>query len=79
MTVNPDLKAFVAAGLYDSLNSCADNNYIIAHIDPGFSRNFTSGCYAGGHMMYDVVAARRELGHDVAAFIRASTDKSRRP
>jgi hypothetical protein len=25
MTLNPDLKAFVAAGLYDSLNSCAAN------------------------------------------------------
>jgi carboxypeptidase C (cathepsin A) len=72
MALNPNLKAFVAAGLYDSLNSCADNAYIVARIEPEFSTNFTTGCYAGGHMMYDGAAARRDLQRDVATFIAKS-------
>ena len=69
MIVNSNLRAFVAAGLYDSLNSCADNNYIISQIDAQFRVNFTAGCYGGGHMMYDVATARRELKRDVVRFL----------
>ncbi|HKS06431.1 MAG TPA: hypothetical protein VJR92_08980 [Gemmatimonadaceae bacterium] len=72
MMVNPKLRAFVAAGLYDSLNGCADNAHIISRIDALFRANFTAGCYGGGHMMYDVATARRELKRDVAAFLSAA-------
>ena len=71
MTIDPSLKVFLAAGLYDSLNSCADNTCLVAHIQPPeFGRNITTGCYPGGHMMYDTKEARYSLKRDVAAFIR---------
>jgi carboxypeptidase C (cathepsin A) len=72
MMLNPSLRVFVAAGEYDSLNSCADNEYLIAHIEPQFGRNITSGCYAGGHMMYDTKPARLRLKRDIAAFVASS-------
>jgi carboxypeptidase C (cathepsin A) len=76
MTIDPAIRVFVAAGLYDSLNSCADNRYLVAHIQPPeFARNFTYGCYRGGHMMYDTKEARYQLKADVAAFIRSTTSK----
>lgn len=70
MELDPKLSAFVAAGLYDSLNSCADNDYVVSLLEPRFGRNFTTGCYRGGHMMYDTKAARLALGHDVGAYVR---------
>ena len=70
MTLDPALKVFLVAGMYDSLNSCADNNYLVAHLQPEFRRNITQGCYRGGHMMYDTKEARYNLKRDAAAFIR---------
>ena len=71
MAIDPSLKVFLAAGLYDSLNSCADNAYLAAHTQPPeFGRNITTGCYRAGHMMYDTKEARYSLKRDVAAFIR---------
>jgi carboxypeptidase C (cathepsin A) len=68
--LDPSLRVFVAAGEYDSLNSCADNEYLIAHIEPQFGRNITSGCYASGHMMYDSKDARFKLKRDIEAFVK---------
>jgi carboxypeptidase C (cathepsin A) len=71
MMIHPGLKVFLAAGLFDSLNSCADNNYLVTHIQPPeFGRNVTQGCYRAGHMMYDTKVARYALKRDAAAFIR---------
>jgi carboxypeptidase C (cathepsin A) len=67
--LDPSLRVFVAAGEYDSLNSCADNEYLIAHIEPQFGRNITTGCYGGGHMMYDTKDARFKLKRDIEAFV----------
>jgi hypothetical protein len=59
------------AGMYDSLNSCADTNHRVAHIQPpGFGRNITPGCCRGGHMMYDTKEARYSLKRDDVAFIQ---------
>jgi carboxypeptidase C (cathepsin A) len=70
MQIDPSIKVFLAAGLYDSLNSCADNNYLAAHIQPHeFGQNITTGCYPAGHMMYDTKEARYRLKQDVAAFV----------
>jgi hypothetical protein len=64
---------FLVAGQYDSLNSCADNRYLVAHIQPPeFGRNITLGCYPAGHMMYDTKEARYNLKRDAAAFIRSA-------
>jgi len=73
MTLNPSLKVFLVAGLYDSLNSCSDNRYLVAHIQPAeFGRNITNRCYSGGHMMYDTKEARVQLKRDAAEFIKKS-------
>ena len=70
MDLDPKITVFVAAGLYDSLNSCADNDYLVSVLEPQFARNFTVGCYGGGHMMYDTKPARFELHRDVAAYVK---------
>ena len=69
MTHNPLLRALVAAGQYDSLNSCTDNDYVVTHVEPQFRANLTARCYPAGHMMYDTRAARAALARDIAAFI----------
>ncbi len=75
MVLNPSIQVFLAAGLYDSLNSCADNTYLVAHIQPPeFGRNITTGCYRAGHMMYDTREARYALKRDAAAFFRKAIE-----
>jgi carboxypeptidase C (cathepsin A) len=74
MTIDPRLKVFLVAGLYDSLNSCADNRYLAVHsLPPEFGRKISLGCYAAGHMMYDTKVARYSLKGDAAAFIRGAS------
>jgi carboxypeptidase C (cathepsin A) len=73
MLIDPKLRAFVAVGLYDSLNSCAWNDWLITTLDAPLRANITANCYVGGHMMYEDADARRRLKDDVAAFIRART------
>ncbi|MGA3238827.1 MAG: hypothetical protein ABSG03_21320 [Bryobacteraceae bacterium] len=48
------------------------NNYLMEHIQPsGFCRNVATGCYLGGHMMYDNQQAYRQLKND-AAFLQSA-------
>jgi carboxypeptidase C (cathepsin A) len=77
MLLNPALKVFVAAGLYDSLNSCAGNDHLVATLEPHFRRRFTTGCYRAGHVMYDTKEARLKLQQDIAAFIKNATPPTR--
>jgi carboxypeptidase C (cathepsin A) len=77
MAINPSLKAFVAAGRYDSLNSCAANSYVISHLESAISRNITARCYEGGHMMYETAGVREQLKRDIEKFI-ADTVGTRR-
>jgi len=72
MTQSPQLKLFVAAGRYDSLNSCADNAWSVSHLDPRIAGNVSLGCYPAGHMMYDTKAARLSLRDDVARFVKSA-------
>jgi hypothetical protein len=37
-----------------------------------FGRNFTTGCYSAGHMMYDTKEARYRLKSDVSKFVGAA-------
>lgn len=69
IALNPSLKAFVAFGLYDSLNSCAVNNQLVPALEPAVRQKITAVCYEGGHMMYDEPAIRRQITRDVAAFV----------
>ena len=70
IAIDPSIKAFVAVGLYDSVNSCALNSYVVELLEPQEKRNVTAKCYQGGHMMYDSREARLQLKQDVSTFIR---------
>lgn len=70
MRANGQLRVFVAAGRYDSLNSCAGNPLMVATLEPEVAARFTMRCYEGGHMMYRVEAERLRLSRDVAEFVR---------
>jgi len=70
MKINPSLKVFVAAGLYDSLNSCAGNAYLVSELEPEIRGNFTSICYRGGHAMYHDADVRIQMKNDIAEFIK---------
>jgi carboxypeptidase C (cathepsin A) len=71
--IDPKLRVLVAAGLYDSLNSCAANDALHARLDWSVAENFMMKCYLGGHMMYRDAAARRKLSADIKAFISAAS------
>lgn len=73
MLIDPHLRAFIAVGLYDSLNSCAWNDWLVGTLDAPLRANITANCYVGGHMMYEDTDARRKLKADVTAFIRSRT------
>jgi carboxypeptidase C (cathepsin A) len=68
--LQPSLKAFVAAGWYDSLNSCAGNAYLVQQLEPELRRGITAKSYEGGHMMYESPLARRQLRQDIGKFIQ---------
>jgi carboxypeptidase C (cathepsin A) len=70
IVIDPSLKAFVAAGMYDSLNSCAGNSYLISQLKSEVKRNITAKCYEGGHMMYESRDARQRLKQDVTRFVQ---------
>jgi len=69
MRQDPQLRVFVAAGRYDSLNACAGNAAIVAGMDTGLAQRFRTRCYDGGHMMYRDAAARLQLARDVRSFV----------
>jgi carboxypeptidase C (cathepsin A) len=70
MAIDPRLKALVAAGLFDSLNSCAVNDHLVAALEPELRERITVTCYEGGHMMYDEPRIRNEVTRDVRRFIQ---------
>lgn len=70
--LNPRLRVMVAAGLFDSLNSCPANEYVVTHLEPALRDNFTIGCYVGGHMMYEDRDARFRLDRDASRFYRGA-------
>jgi carboxypeptidase C (cathepsin A) len=72
ITLQPSLKAFVAAGWYDSLNSCAGNAQLVRELAPELRRSITARSYEGGHMMYESPLARRQLRQDICTFIQES-------
>ena len=70
MDINPKLRTFVAAGVFDSLNSCSGNTVLLGQIPPDRSSKITFECYEGGHMMYEDRDARFRLKGDIARFYR---------
>lgn len=69
MRKDKDIKVYVAAGRYDSLNMCEGNVHMINKLEPDLVKRFTSKCYEGGHMMYRVASTRLQIAQDLAKFI----------
>jgi hypothetical protein len=68
MAIDPSIRAFVATGMFDSLNSCPGNAYVLSELPPERSTRITFKCYEGGHMMYDDRDARFALRRDIGRF-----------
>lgn len=69
MRADTDMRVFVAAGRFDSLNMCDGNPDMVARLEPELAQRFTLRCYEGGHMMYRDAAERRRLADDVRRFV----------
>jgi carboxypeptidase C (cathepsin A) len=63
--LDPRVKVLVAAGLYDSLNSCAANDEIARQLEGQLKQAYHFACYSGGHMMYRDELARQQLAQDI--------------
>jgi carboxypeptidase C (cathepsin A) len=73
MRLNRDLKVYVAAGRYDSLNMCEGNVHMSAKLEPDLAKRFTHACYEGGHMMYRDQATRLKISQDLDGFLRSAS------
>jgi carboxypeptidase C (cathepsin A) len=69
MRIDRQLRVFVAAGRYDSLNMCEGNVLMSAKLEADLSRRFSDHCYEGGHMMYRDSDTRLKLSADIDRFI----------
>jgi hypothetical protein len=65
----PGLRSWVAAGRYDSLNSCAGNEATVAALPDGVAARFVLRCYEGGHMMYEDPRETAQFGRELSAFL----------
>ena len=77
MAQNPYLKIFVAMGYYDMATPYFAVQYTMHHIslDPGLLKNFSTGYYEAGHMMYIDEKQLGKLRGDVRKFIDDSQVK----
>lgn len=77
MAQNPYLKIFVAMGYYDMATPYFAVQYTMHHIslDPGLLKNFSTGYYEAGHMMYIDEKQLGKLRGDVRKFIDDSQTK----
>jgi carboxypeptidase C (cathepsin A) len=69
---NPYLKIFVAMGYYDMATPYFAAQYTLHHIslDPSLLKNFSTGHYEAGHMMYIDEKELRRLAADVDKFMQ---------
>lgn len=72
VTKNPYLKIFVACGYYDMATPYFAAQYTLSHItlDPSLRRNFSTGYYEAGHMMYIEEKSLSRLRADVGKFMQ---------
>jgi len=77
MAQNPYLKIFVAMGYYDMATPYFAVQYTMHHIslDPGLLKNFSTGYYEAGHMMYIDEKQLGKLRGDLRKFIDESLVK----
>ena len=74
---NPYLKVFVAMGYYDMATPYFAVDYTLHHIslDPVLLRNFSTGYYEAGHMMYIEDRSLAKLRSDVGKFMQEATNR----
>ncbi len=70
MHLNPSLRVFIAAGLYDLATPYFAAVYTVNHLalDRSLAKNIVLRTYPAGHMMYTDRATLRQLNRDAAAF-----------
>jgi hypothetical protein len=68
--VDPKLKVMIAAGRYDSLNSCTTNDDLHRRMDADLAAHIVMKCYDGGHGIQGDPKTAPELSADIRAFIR---------
>jgi carboxypeptidase C (cathepsin A) len=80
MRIDHQLRVFVAAGRFDSLNMCEGNVTMTGKLEADLSQRFSDHCYEGGHMMYRDPNSRLQLSADIAKFIaEAASPKQSHP
>ena len=71
ITANPDLKVFVASGLFDLVTTSLATRYTVDHLglDPRLRGNVSISYYPAGHMMYMHEPSLRQLKSDLATLL----------
>jgi carboxypeptidase C (cathepsin A) len=72
LALNPRMRVLVAAGRFDSFNSCWANEDLAQRLPPEIAGNIAFRCYDGGHMMYLDPGPGEQLSRDVREFILAT-------
>ena len=72
MMKNPDMKLFVANGIYDMATPFYATEYTMNHLGlrGGVNENVTMAYYGAGHMMYTHKASLRSLASDLKKFVK---------
>ena len=63
---------FIAAGRYDSLNSCTTNDDLYRRMDKDLAAHIALHCYAGGHNIQQDPMTAPALAQDIRRFITAT-------
>ncbi len=73
LIVNPELKIFVASGIFDLVTTFAGTEYSFAHLNlpEKYYNNVQIKRYLGGHMMYLDAKAGRQLKADLTGFYKS--------
>ncbi|HKI74141.1 MAG TPA: hypothetical protein VJ998_05840 [Pseudomonadales bacterium] len=75
MMKNPNMKVFVANGLYDLATPFFATEYTVHHLGlrDGVENNIRLGYYPAGHMMYVNKASLAALSKDLKAFVKSAS------
>jgi len=81
LATDPEIRVWVATGLFDSLNSCSLNRRLVDLLEATERDAFTLACYAGGHAMYADRPVRLAMREDVGRFVAEAAEgwRGRRP
>jgi carboxypeptidase C (cathepsin A) len=69
IAIDPQIKVLVAAGRYDSLNSCTANSETERNLTGQVKAALRFKCYVGGHMFYHDQPSRLTFSQDIKAMI----------